>query len=107
MSEINLTDQNFNDEVIKSKELVLVDFYANWCGPCQMMMPVIEELVKEYKDKPVKIGKVNVDESKELAHQYNIMSIPTIILFKDGRVITQLIGGQSKDKLKEVVEKNL
>ena len=102
------TDQNFQNEVEQSRGLVLVDFYADWCGPCKLMGPVIEELVEDYKGKEgIKIGKLNVDESSVTAQKYNIMSIPTLILFKDGKQAEQLVGHKSKEELKEIIDKNL
>ena len=80
------TDQNFEQEVLKSEKPVLVDFWAAWCGPCQMMGPIIDKLAEEMKDK-VKIGKLNVDENRETASDYSVMSIPTLIIFKGGKVV--------------------
>ena len=97
---VQLTDQNFDQEVLKSDKPVLVDFWAAWCGPCQMMGPIIDELAEEMKDK-VKIGKLNVDENRETATNYSVMSIPTLIIFKDGKVVKQLVGVQAKENLKE------
>ncbi|OGI37539.1 MAG: thioredoxin [Candidatus Moranbacteria bacterium RIFOXYD1_FULL_44_12] len=98
------TDQNFEAEDLKSDKPVLVDFWAAWCGPCQMMGPIIEELAEEVKDK-FKVGKVNVDENRETAAKYGIMSIPTLIIFKGGKEMQQLVGAQSKEGLKEELEK--
>lgn len=100
------TDQNFNQEVIKSAKPVLVDFWAPWCGPCQMMGPIVEELAEEMGDK-VKIGKLNVDENSQTAQQFSIMSIPALIIFKNGKEIKRLVGVQSKESLKEELEKIL
>lgn len=86
MLEVNLTKLNFEEEVLQSEKLVLVDFWANWCGPCKMIAPVLEQIAEEYKEK-VKIGKVNVDEESEIARQYQILSIPTLILFKNGKIM--------------------
>ena len=99
------TDQNFNEEVLGSDVPVLVDFWAPWCGPCQMMGPIMEELSKEYEGKAIKIGKCNVDESSDIAAQYNIMSIPAFMVFKGGEMVDQMTGGVQKDKLKELIEK--
>jgi thioredoxin 1 len=104
MSYLTFTDINFEKEVLKSKELVLVDFWAPWCGPCQMMGPIIEELAEEYQDKSIKIGKLNVDENEDIPARYNIMSIPTLIFFKDGKPIEQLVGVQNKNDLKKKIE---
>ncbi len=81
--EIKLTDSNFNKEVIDSKGKVLVDFWASWCRPCRMLAPIVEEYANKHND--IKVGKVNIDEERELAIQYQIMSIPTLIMFEDGR----------------------
>jgi len=98
------TDQNFEQEVLKSEKPVLVDFWAAWCGPCQMMGPIVEELAEEVKDK-YKVGKLNVDENRETASKYNVMSIPTLILFKNGKEVKQFVGVQSKDSLKQELDK--
>ena len=104
---MQFTDQNFKQEVEESKDLVLVDFFADWCGPCKILKPILEELIKDYEGKKgVKIGKLNVDESKETAEKYNVMGIPTIILFRDGKIIEQVTGVQSKESLQEMIEKN-
>lgn len=95
MSEIKITTQNFDEEVLASEQPVLIDFWAPWCGPCQMMGPVIEEIANEYAGK-VKVGKVNVDEEPELAQQFRVMSIPAIMLFKNGKVEKQLVGARPK-----------
>ena len=103
MSVYNFTESNFKAEVLESKIPVLVDFWANWCGPCRMIAPIVDELAKEYSGK-IKIGKVDVDDNSSIASQYGIMSIPTLIFFKDGKVMAQLTGVQSKDSLKKVEE---
>jgi len=99
MSEIILTDDTFKKEVLESKEPALVDFWAPWCGPCRMVGPIIEELAKEYAGK-VKICKLNVDENQTMAGEYRISSIPTILFFKEGKVVDQVMGVQDKDALK-------
>ena len=101
------TDANFEAEVLKSNVPVLVDFWAPWCGPCQMMGPIIEELAKDYEGKAIKIGKVNVDENSEVAGKYGIMSIPSFMIFKGGEVADQATGGLQKEKLMEMINKNL
>jgi len=106
MSEINLTDKNFEEEVLKKQGLVLVDFFATWCTPCKMIAPVLSQIAEEYKDK-VKIGKVNVDEENELAIKYQISSIPTLILFKDGKVIKTLIGLSSKSEIINMINNEI
>lgn len=99
--EYQFTDENFETEVIKSAVPVLVDFWATWCGPCQMMAPVIEELTKELEGK-IKVGKLSVDEAPKTAEKYNVMSVPTLILFKNGEVAKTLVGFRTKeDILKE------
>ena len=100
--EYKFTDQNFEEEVLKSELPVLVDFFAVWCGPCQMMAPVIEEMAKELEGK-VKMGKMNVDESPQTAEKFGIMSIPTLILFKNGEPVKTLQGFRGKeDIVKEI-----
>ena len=97
--ETTFTDGNFEPEVLKASRLVLVDFWAPWCGPCLMMGPVIEELAKEYAGK-VTIGKLNVDENPTIAAKYGIMSIPTLIFFKNGETVEKILGAKTKDTLK-------
>ncbi|HTK59936.1 MAG TPA: thioredoxin [Candidatus Baltobacteraceae bacterium] len=99
--EIILNEQSFETEVLKSDVPVLVDFWAPWCGPCKIMGPIIEEVAKELEGKPVKVGKMNVDENPETPAKYGIMSIPTIIIFKNGEPAEQLVGVQAKEKLLE------
>ena len=101
---MTFTDQNFDQEVLKSDLPVLVDFWAPWCGPCQMMGPVIEELAKEFSGK-VKIGKLNVDENGVTAQNFSIMSIPSLKVFKGGQVIKEFVGVQAKETLKSELEK--
>ncbi|MBL7021980.1 thioredoxin [Patescibacteria group bacterium] len=98
-----VTDQNFEAEVLKSDTPVLVDFYAEWCGPCKMMSPVIDELSKEYEGK-VKIVKLNVDENQETAGKYQVMSIPTLFIFKGGEIVEQMVGFQDKNALKDRID---
>ncbi len=107
MAELTLTEDNFDVDVLKSSVPVLVDFWAPWCGPCQQMNPIIEEVANEYGDDKVKIGKVNVDEQNVLAGKYEVMSIPTFLLFKNGEVADKIVGGVSKDSLKEFIDKHL
>ena len=106
MALVHLTDKNFEKEVLKSELPVMVDFWATWCGPCRMVAPVVEELAKEYENK-VKIGKVDVDESPATASKYGIMSIPTLMFFKGGQIMGQLVGAVSKSDLKKRIESNL
>ena len=95
------TTADFDTEVLESDKPVLVDFWATWCGPCQKQGPIVEELADEVSD--VKIGKLDVDAEEEIAGRYNIMSIPTVILFKDGQVAAKAVGLQSKDSLKSLI----
>lgn len=106
MSLLHLTDNNFKKEVLESDLPVLVDYWASWCGPCKMISPLIEDLAKEYAGK-IKIGKLNVDESPKTATLYGIMSIPTLILFKDGKVVDQVVGALNKAELKKKIEENI
>ena len=103
---IEFTDDNFEAEVIKSEKPVLVDFWAAWCTPCQMVSPIVEEIAKDYADR-LKVGKVNVDQNSKTASQFGIMSIPSLLLFKDGKVVDQVIGAVPKEHLKEKVDKIL
>ncbi len=98
MTVAHVTDRNFEAEVLKSNLPVLVDFWAEWCGPCRMIGPIVEEIAKELKGK-LKVAKVNVDEAQELAAQFNIMSIPTLLIFKKGEPVEQMVGAMSKDHL--------
>jgi len=107
MSIHHITDDNFKKEVLEEKELaVLVDFWAPWCGPCKMIGPVLEELAHEYVKK-IKTGKINVDECPQTATHYGIMSIPTIMFFKNGQVADQVVGAISKAELKRKIEENI
>ena len=96
---LTLTQENFNKEVLQSSQPILVDFWAEWCGPCKMLGPILDELAGEY-DGRVRIGKVNIDEHQELAAQYGIRSIPTLLLFRGGEVTDQIVGLRSKRDLK-------
>ncbi len=97
-------EDNFNVEVLNATEPVMVDFFADWCGPCKMMAPIIDELSEEYKD-IVKIGKVNIDDNMNLAQKYRVLSIPTIMIFVDGEAKESVVGAVSKDKLVEIIQK--
>jgi thioredoxin 1 len=103
---LHLTDANFKKEVLESNLPVLVDFWATWCGPCRVIAPIIEELAGEYRQK-IKIGKLDVDESPKTASLYGIMSIPTIMFFKNGKVLEQFVGALTKPELKRKIEENL
>ena len=96
--EIKLNSENFEKEVLKSEKPVLVDFYADWCGPCNAMAPVIEEVATELDGK-AKVGKINVDENSDIAVEYNVMSIPTLIIFKNGKEEKRLVGLRDKEEL--------
>ncbi|MFA6358080.1 MAG: thioredoxin [Candidatus Omnitrophota bacterium] len=106
MSTLHFTDDNFKKEAVESDLPVLVDFWAAWCGPCKMIAPFIDELAKEYVGK-MKIGKVDVDNNSKVPTQYGVMSIPTIIFLKKGKVMNQLVGAVSKLDLKKRIEENL
>ena len=97
---------NFKAEVEGFAGLVLVDFFAPWCGPCQIMSPIVEEIIKGNKDKDVKIGKLNIDENQETAAQYNVMSIPTFLVFKNGKVVDKKIGYGDKEEIEQLITKN-
>jgi thioredoxin 1 len=99
---LTITKDNFEQEVLKSDKKVLVDFWASWCGPCRMLSPVIDEIAKETDN--VKIGKVNVDEESDLATKFAVMSIPTLILFENGKPVKQIVGLQSKDAILSMIE---
>lgn len=102
MAIIDLTKENFQAEIKKSDKPVLVDFWAVWCGPCQMMAPILHELEAEMPD--VQIGKVNVDEQMDLARQFRVVSIPTLIIFKNGQEVQRMVGVTSKEELKDALK---
>ena len=104
--EYKYTTDNFEKEVLQSELPVLVDFYADWCGPCKMMAPIVEGLAQGYDGK-VKVGKLNIDDEMEIAQQYRVMSIPTFILFKDGKAVETSVGAMSKDELESKLQKVL
>lgn len=101
MSYINITEQNFNEEVIKSDKPVLIDFWASWCGPCRMIAPIIEEIADERSD--IKVGKVNVDDEVALATQFGIMSIPTLVVMKNGELVNKLVGVRPKEQILQML----
>ncbi|MCX6739923.1 MAG: thioredoxin [Candidatus Parcubacteria bacterium] len=105
--EIKLTTANYNEEVLTSSGLILVDFWAEWCGPCKMMGPVLEELAKEFEaaGSLIKIGKCNVDENPDLAQKYEVMSIPAFKVFKNGNIVDEWVGAQPKEAIKQRLEK--
>ena len=102
MAELKITRENFENEVMKSDIPVLIDFWAPWCGPCRMMGPIIEQLAEEYEGK-AKVGKVNVDEEGELSQAFGVMSIPTIVLVKDGKVVKQAVGARPKAEVEAML----
>lgn len=99
---LQFTDENFNEEVLSSELPVLVDFYADWCGPCKMLAPVIETLATEYEGK-VKIGKLNVDNAPDTAEKYNVMSIPTLLFIKNGEVVNKSVGVAEKTDIEQIL----
>ena len=103
MAELKITRENFENEVMKSDIPVLIDFWAPWCGPCRMMGPIIEQLAEEYEGK-AKVGKVNVDEEGELSQAFGVMSIPTIVLVKDGKVVKQAVGARPKAEVETMLQ---
>lgn len=97
MSAINVNKKNFNQEVLNSDKPVLMDFWAPWCGPCRMVVPLVEEIAKERSD--IKVVKINVDEEQELAMQFGVMSIPTLVVMKNGKVVNQVTGARPKAQI--------
>ena len=95
--EITITKDNFENEVLKSDKPVLVDFFATWCGPCKALMPIVDEIANEHPE--IKVGKVDVDEEMELARQFKVFSVPTLMAFKDGKVLKQMLGVQTKEQI--------
>ena len=100
--EYTFTSENFEEEVLKSDVPVLVDMFATWCGPCKMMAPIVAQLAEEYKGS-VKVGKLDIDQNVDIVAQYKIMSVPTILVIKDGEVVKKLIGAVSKEELVEAI----
>lgn len=103
MSVFKITSENYEKEVLKSDKPVLIDFYADWCGPCRMMSPIIDEIAEEMSGE-VKIGKINVDENQDLAMEYGVMSIPTIVILENGKVKKTFVGVRDKNEIKEALE---
>ena len=103
---VTITDQNFQSEVLASDLPVLIDFWATWCGPCRAIAPAVEELAKEYKGK-VKVGKMDIDAQQDTPAKYGVMSIPTLLLFKNGQVADQIVGAVPKAKLDQMIKRSL
>ncbi len=103
MAALTFTKDNFNDEVLNADKTVLIDFWAPWCGPCRMVSPIVEELSDEVQGS-VKVGKINVDEQPELAQQFGVMSIPTLVVLKNGKVVNSAVGTRSKSAILEMLE---
>lgn len=101
-----ITDQNFNEEVLKADKPVMIDFYADWCGPCRLVSPIVDELAKTYEGK-IKVGKVDVDANSKVAADYGVMSIPTVILYQKGKEVTRQVGFGGKDVYVQMIEKIL
>jgi len=106
MSSLHFTDSSFKKDVLDSDLPVVVDFWAPWCGPCKMLAPILDELAKEYDGK-VKVGKINIDENPKTATHYGVMSIPTVMFFKNGKISGQIVGAVSKQEFKKKIEANL
>ena len=101
MSYINITKDNFNEEVVNSDKPVLLDFWAGWCGPCRMIAPIVEQIAEERSD--IKVGKINVDDEPSLANQFGVMSIPTLVVMKDGEVVNQAVGVRPKEQILQLL----
>lgn len=101
MSALSITKNNFQEEVINSKKPVLLDFWASWCGPCRMVSPIVDEIAEERSD--VKVCKVNVEEQRELAAAFKVMSIPTLVVMKEGKIVNRVMGARPKDQILELL----
>ena len=104
MSAININKNNFENEVLNSDKTVLLDFWASWCAPCRRVVPIVEEIADERRD--IKVGKINVDEEPELANKFSIMSIPTLVVMKNGKIVQQVSGARPKNAILEIMESN-
>ena len=103
MNVLKITSENYEKEVLESEKAVLIDFYADWCGPCRMMSPIIDEIADEMGE-GIKVGKINVDDNQDLAMKYNVMSIPTILVIKEGNVTKTFVGVTDKNEIKEALK---
>ena len=101
MSALNITKENYEQEVLQSSKPVLLDFWAPWCGPCRMVVPIVEQLAEDRSD--IKVGKVNVDEQPELASQFGVMSIPTLVVLKEGKVVNQAVGARPREAIEAML----
>ncbi len=102
MAITEITTANFQNEVVNSKGTVLIDFWATWCGPCRMLSPIVDDVAATHPE--LKVGKVNIDEQPDLANQFNVMSIPTLIVFKDGQKVNESVGLVAKEKIEELIK---
>jgi thioredoxin len=103
---LHVTDSSFEDEVLKSNQAVILDFWAEWCGPCKMIAPILDELAEQYKDK-LTVAKINIDENQNTPQTYGVRGIPTLILFKDGDVVATKVGAASKSQLEAFIDTNI
>lgn len=103
MAVLEITKENFEAEVLKSEKIVLLDFWASWCGPCRMVSPIVDEIAEEMPE--IKVGKVNVDEEGELALKFQVMSIPSLFVFKNGEIVEQSVGAKPKNQIIDMIEK--
>lgn len=99
---LKITKSNFNEEVLQSNQTVLLDFYAEWCGPCKMISPIIDEIAEEEKE--IKVGKINIDDNQEIAQKYDVMSIPTLIVIKQGKEVDRIVGYVEKEKILKIIK---
>ena len=106
MSLVTITNENFEDVVLNASEPVMVDFWAPWCGPCRMVSPLMDELAVDYTGK-AKVGKINIDEQMSLAEKHNVMTIPTVMVFKNGQMVDKAVGARSKDDFSDMIAKQL